>query len=86
MDPESFKNVPPYRVLAYDVVWPDQSRKNDRDRVDTPGDLVMLDFRAYQRPDQLTDEAMTKVARDLLIAQTHGRVEPISFKIKVIEA
>lgn len=86
MDPTILANTPPYRVLAYDIVWTDQSRVNDRERIDVPGELVMLDFRAYMRPHQISHDALNKAARDLLVAQTHGRVEPISFKIKVIEA
>lgn len=78
MDPESLKNTQPYLVLVYRIEWPEVDLRSN------PRDYYLLDFRAYQRPEQLTEEQISRVAVGLL-SEKFDRI-PVSFKIKVIES
>ncbi len=79
MDPKIIKKTPPYLVLAYQIEWQDIPGREEK-----PLDYRLLDFRAYQRPDQLSEDEMRKVAAQLL----HDEVYPqaLGFKLKVVEA
>jgi hypothetical protein len=77
MNPD-LSNISPYLVLAYGITW------DDRAKPWLPQDYYLLDYQAYQRPDQLTQEAMEKIAHDLLRARF--KFDATSLKLKVIEA
>lgn len=77
MNPDSIRNTPAYDVLAFGIKW-DQAEE-------IPSlDYCMLDFRAYQRPDQLTEDQMVKIAHDLV--KCKFGVEAAALQVKVIEA
>jgi hypothetical protein len=85
MDPESLKNVPSYLVLAYAIVW-DLEMDGSVDAasgVDLPS-YVLLDLRAYQRPDVLGVDGLNDIVCNLLSEMYDFCITGL--KIKVIEA
>lgn len=76
MDPESLNTVQPYLVLAYDIRTTRRGQPQQ--------DYYLLDFRAYQRPEFLTDAQMEKVACDLI--RNRFGIEAETLKLKVIES
>jgi hypothetical protein len=83
MDPESLKNIPSYLVLAYTIQWDDSVDDNIVETFKLPR-YVLLDLRAYQRPEQLGEDGLNEVVCNRL-SEMHGFcVQDV--KIKVIEA
>lgn len=77
MDPKSLENVPSYLVLAYTIKWEAGVQPFP------PPDYYLMDFRAYQRPEQLGEEGLVNVAKDFLFNRYNVHAEDL--KIKVIE-